>query len=205
MPLADPATATLSWRQLHFLSDVDDYLRQLDQLTTHFPLPPSTLLVMATEPLGRELVSLAYKADQMYGVDRMSCVRLRHLIQAHLQQMTPTQRKHLAENPPLAMGYGRSSDHEKKSFSSSSNHAADTAPRKRPQNYAQTNAVKVERVEQKTSAPSKRYGKEPNPCWVCGSDRHTWCNCEKKRKGKCACCGSMAHITKECAQRFFPL
>ena len=44
VPLADPATAVLAWRQLRFLGDVDDYLKQLDQLSTHFPLPHETLL-----------------------------------------------------------------------------------------------------------------------------------------------------------------
>ena len=84
MPLADLGAATLSWRQLRFLEDVDDYLKQLDQLTTHFLLPHSTLLVMATEPLGKEAVLAVYKADQIYGNDGMLYVRLRQFIEAHL-------------------------------------------------------------------------------------------------------------------------
>ena len=84
MPLADPGAATLSWRQLRFLGDIDDYLKQLDQLTTYFPLPHATLLVMATEPLGREAVSAAYKADQIYGNNSIPYVRLHRFIEAYL-------------------------------------------------------------------------------------------------------------------------
>ena len=74
VPLADPASATVAWRQLRFFGDVEDYLKQLDQLTVHFPIPQATLLTMATEPLGREVVSSAYKARQMYGKEGMSYV-----------------------------------------------------------------------------------------------------------------------------------
>ena len=202
VPLADPASATLAWRQLRFLGEVEDYLKQLDQLTVHFPIPQATLLTMATEPLGREVVSSAYKADQMYGKDSMSYVRLRRFIQAHLQQLTPTQRKFLADNPPLAMGYGRSPEKEKKS--SSNTFRPNMAPRNRPPHYAQANTVEVEKPLAKVSYLSKRIGKGANPCWVCGSDRHMWYVCEKKKKGTCACCGLMAHITRDCAQRYFP-
>ena len=31
-----------------------------------------------------------------------------------------------------------------------------------------------------------------------------WYVCEKKKKGTCACCGSMAHITRDCVQRYYP-
>ena len=204
VPLADPASATLAWRQLRFLGNVEDYLKQLDQLTVHFPLPPSTLLVMATEPLGREVVSSAYRADQMYGAEGMSYVRLRRFIQAHLYHLTPNQRKYLADNPPMALGYGKTGDLDRRSAPSATKIQANTAPRNRPPNYAQTNAVELESSHPPKAPQQRRIGRGTNPCWVCGSDRHGWYNCEKKRKGKCACCGSMAHITKECAQRYFP-
>ena len=144
VPLAYPGAATLSWRQLRFLGDVDDYLKQLDQLTTHFPSSHATLLVMATEPLGREAVSAAYKADQMYGNDGMLYVHLCRFIEAHLQQMILIQRKQLADSPPLAKGYGKSSEKEKRS--SNNYRPANTAPRK-PNNFAQTNAIDVNETQ----------------------------------------------------------
>ena len=39
---------------------------------------------------------------------------------------------------------------------------------------------------------------------MCGSDKHIWIECTKKKKGKCACCGSEAHLTRTCAQRYHP-
>jgi len=178
VPMADPGAATLSWRQLRFLGEVEDYLKQLDQLTTHFPLPHAMLLVMATEPLGKDAVSAAYKADQMYGNDGMPYVRLRRFIEAHLQQMTPTQRRQLADNPPLAKGYGKT---EKEKRPQNQFRPNNTAIR-RPMNFTQTNAIettnqtpsdtKTQNIKKQT--PSKRkIGKGANPCWVCGSDQHT--------------------------------
>ena len=84
VPMADPGTAVLSWRQLRFMGDVEDYLRQLDQLSTHFPLPHETLLAMSAEPLGSEAISAIYKADQMYGPGGMPYSRLRKFLQSHL-------------------------------------------------------------------------------------------------------------------------
>ena len=77
------------------------------------------------------------------------------------------------------------------------------ATRNRPPNHVPTNAVEVEKTLAKSFHPSRRVGKGTNPCWVCGSDKHMWYNYEKKKKGVCACCGSMAHITRDCAQRYF--
>ena len=177
MQLLDPGAATLSWRQLRFFGDVEDYLKQLDQLTTHFPLPHATLLVMATEPLGREAVSAAYKADQIYGNDGMPYVYLCRFIEAHLQQLIPTQRKQLADSPPLAKGYGKSSEKEKRT--NNNYRPANTAPR-RLNNFARTNAFDVNETRggnqelppqnRKPNQIKKKIGKGQNPCWVCGSD-----------------------------------
>ena len=107
VPMADPGTAVLSWRQLRYMGDVDDYLHQLDQLSTHFPLPHETLLAMSAEPLGAEAISAVYKADQMYGPGGMPYARLRKFLQSHLLQLSAFQRRQLADNPPMATGYGK--------------------------------------------------------------------------------------------------
>ena len=70
------------------MGDVEDYLRQLDQLSTHFPLPHETLLAMSAEPLGSEAISAIYKADQMYGPGGMPYSRLRKFLQSHLMQLS---------------------------------------------------------------------------------------------------------------------
>ena len=207
------------------MGDVDDYLRQLDQLSTHFPLPHETLLAMAAEPLGSEAISAVYKADQMYGPGGMPYARLRKFLQSHLQQLPFHQRRHLADNPPMATGYGKpaaSVQRERRSANQPPPPANDRDRRpyyaNAPPRYAsqrpplQTHAFEApprgETRENRPAvesrpAPARKYGKGPNPCWVCGSDKHSWYHCEKKRKGKCAACGSEAHLTRLCAQRFY--
>ena len=200
VPLADPATAVLAWRQLRFLGDIDDYLRQIDQLSTHFPLPHETLLAMATEPLGREALSSVYKADQKHGPTGMPYTRLRKFIHAHLQEMTPSARKHLADAPPMALGYGKSTHNRERRYSTN------TAPRRPMQAHMfDLNSREVpEQQHTQAERPYRRYGRGPNPCWVCGSDNHIWSACDRRKRGRCACCGSDAHMTRDWAQRFFP-
>ena len=101
------------------------------------------------------------------------------------------------------MGYEKSQEKEKKSINNFN--CPNVANRNRPPYHVQTNAVEVEKTLAKPSHQSRRVGKGSNPCWVCSSNRHIWYNYEKKKKkGSYACCGSMVHITRDCAQRYFP-
>ena len=52
--------------------------------------------------------------------------------------------------------------------------------------------------------PKRKIGIGPTPCFVCGSDKHSWLDCPKRKKGRCGCCGSEAHLTRMCAQRYHP-
>ena len=168
--MADPGTAALSWRQLRFLGDVEDYLRQLDQLSTHFPLPHETLLTMAAEPLGSEAVSAIYRADQMYGPGGMPYTRLRKFLQSHLQQMTFVQRKQLVEHPPVAKGYGRAAGNQERERSVPLMTNTTQNPPRRPLQAHAYEADTNDAVRRITSANSdkaqvvRKYGRGPNPC-----------------------------------------
>ena len=49
-----------------------------------------------------------------------------------------------------------------------------------------------------------KIGKGPRPCFVCGSDAHSWIRCERKRRGKCGVCGGDNHYTRFYVQHFYP-
>ena len=49
-----------------------------------------------------------------------------------------------------------------------------------------------------------RIGQGSRPCYVCGSDAHSWVKCEKRRRGKCGVCGRDDHYTRFCSQRYYP-
>ena len=50
-----------------------------------------------------------------------------------------------------------------------------------------------------------RRGQGPNPCFVCGAAGHSWIHCPRKVPGRgCAVCGSLAHRTNLCTQRYHP-
>ena len=205
VPMADPGTAVLSWRQLRFLGDIEDYLRQLDQLSIYFLLPHETLLAMAAEPLGSEAVSAIYRADQMYGPGRMPYTHLRKFLQSHLQQITFVQCKQLVEHPPVAKGYGRvASSQERKRRTPLATNITQNPPRRPLQAHAyeaNTNDA-TRRITYATSDKVhvvRKYSWGLNLCWVCGTDQHTWYHCNRKKKGRCAVCGSEGHLTRVCA------
>ena len=53
--------------------------------------------------------------------------------------------------------------------------------------------------------PEVKYGIGPYPCWGCGTDQHSLPACPRRHKNaKCGVCGSMAHLSRDCAQRFYP-
>ena len=185
-------------------------MRQLDQLSTHFPLLHETLLAMSAEPLGSEAISAIYKADQMYGPGGMPYSRLHKFLQSYLLQLSVVQRKQLADNPPVAKGYSRSAGGSERDRRAHPPSTQFNAPNRRPQ--IQTHAYEIDprlgnrdnsdTTNQRAPIPRK-YSKGSNPCWVCGSAGHSWFLCEHKKKGRCAACGSEAHMTKMCAQRYF--
>ena len=128
----------------------------------------------------------------------MPYTRLRKFIQAHLHELSPSARKHLAETPPVAQGYGKTAgEKDKKSFGNN------TAWRRGVQTHAYDLDTR-ENAKQSEERPSRRIGKGHNPCWICGNDNHFWKNCFRMKKGKCSCCGSEAHLTRDCAQRYYP-
>ena len=49
-----------------------------------------------------------------------------------------------------------------------------------------------------------KYGEGPTPCYVCGDKNHGWVQYTKKKRGKCGVCGSEAHWTRYCRQRYRP-
>ena len=52
--------------------------------------------------------------------------------------------------------------------------------------------------------PNLNIGTGPRPCFCCGSDRHGWMTCSKRKPGRCAVCGSQEHYARICSKRFFP-
>ena len=55
-----------------------------------------------------------------------------------------------------------------------------------------------------TRGKPARIGDGPTLCFCCGESGHTWIRCDKKKKGKCAVCGSQEHWTRQCDRRFRP-
>ena len=63
----------------------------------------------------------------------------------------------------------------------------------------------MEATPLRTERPQNlNIGTGPRPCFCCGSDKHGWMTCPKRKPGKCAVCGSQEHFARICSKRFFP-
>ena len=53
VPSASPDEALVAWQKLAFRGSIEDYLKQIDNLTLYYPLPNIVqTLTQATQPLG---------------------------------------------------------------------------------------------------------------------------------------------------------
>ena len=67
VPRADPGTSCVVWADLQFKGDVDNFLKELDQLMTFHPLKHDSMIRMSARPFGAAFVSKAVSADAQFG------------------------------------------------------------------------------------------------------------------------------------------
>ena len=219
VPCANPDEAMTAWQKLAFRGDVEDYLRQYDKLTLCYPLSHSLTLSQATQPLGEEFKNSARRVDMQYGLAGMTHRQLRHYIELYLRELKPSDLKTLSERSLGRGGFGSYSGNVSRSRQQV--HQAVVEPVREvsheewkgenvPQRPMPRPKVRVWGEDARDGSQgvrlSRKIGKGPRPCWICGSDQHGMFVCPKQRhrNSLCKVCGSEAHLTKACNQRYFP-
>ena len=208
-----------AWQQLAYRGDVEDYLKQYDKLTLCYPLSHALTLAQATQPLGSEVKAGAQRVDMQYRREGMSHRQLRQYLEFYLRELKPHESRTLAEKSVIRGGFGAMPSHkgrtqlhqardvnttltDREGVVTDASYGKTTSMPKPLQSAVWGEELKDGSLGQRRP---KKIGKGPRPCWVCGSDRHNMFLCPRQLKtsAKYKICGSEAHLTKECHQRYF--
>ena len=234
VPYSSTSDAINSWSELSYTGDVNKYIGDLERLINHFPLKRDTILIMATKPLGKDIQNRVQLMNLQYGPTGITIAQLKQAIKSFLsinQYTRNTMRERYQERPPnfqprqyrpnnqfrpnnqlyqvrkenipntkdpkFNVANAIPNTQGNNNFKRNENHDNTT----QPAGYTKNN----DNMQQRSTAFIKRkIGIGPTPCFVCGSDKHAWIDCAKKKKGRCACCGSEGHLTRMCAERYHP-
>ena len=225
VPYSSTSDAVNAWCELTYTGDAKKYISDLEKLINHFPLRRESILIMSTRPLGKEIQKRVQLMDVQHGPSGITIAQLKQAIAGFLslsQYSRPVARdrewdRQSAYGPrpfrPRPGGIPQyhirkenipavSRDRETKQMSLNVADAAVTRERE------QKPVADVNRRDMQSAVPTQyrrmKIGIGPTPCFVCGTDKHAWIDCPKKKRGKCACCGSEAHLTRSCFQRYVP-
>ena len=226
VPHSSTSNAVNAWAELSYTGDVNKYINDLERLINHFPLRRESIIIMATKPLGKDIQNRVQLMDLQYGPAGITIAQLKQVIKSTLsigqysRSITRDRAVPFQPRPvrPNIQPYSIRRDnipHQREArlnaFNTTNNPPNNTpSNRFTTDNKSNSNQFPNQRNPSNNSftsnAPTfkRKIGVGPTPCFVCGSDKHAWIDCVKKKKGKCACCGSEAHLTRMCAQRYFP-
>ena len=182
---------------------------------------------MATRPLGKEIQQSVQLMDLQHGPMGITISQLKQVIQKMLSisqysrplardrerswdrqpAFAPRPYRPNVSNLPQYQNrrQGAIAPREKEQKLSLALNAPNAPPsREMDQKQKQVATPKNDRLPAVQFSRKMRVGVGPTPCFVCGTDKHSWLSCPKKKKGRCACCGSEGHPTRNCAQRLYP-
>ena len=214
VPDSNPALAYMEWSTLRYKGNVDDYMKQVERLMEYFPIQRDTMIACLARPISPEFTTELRNMD--IRLEGMSDPKLKEVIRNHLISTRPA---HHSRPPPYDRVYPRHDQDRRPPPTPLAKHdlclhsATKEAPRDVPKTSAST--PRPPRDPHTSSKPfpkpptdpnhtylAAKYGEGPTPCYVCGKGDHGWVQCTKKKRGKCGVCGSEAHWTRHCRQRY---
>ena len=212
VPDSNPALAYMEWNTLRYRGNVEEYMKQIERLMEYFPIQRDTMIACLARPISTEFAAELRNMDiQLEG---MSNPKLKEVIKNHLIST----RGHYSSKTPLSDRHPSRFDPDRRLLSvdprtprclpsSSSQRSASPSTSTFP--TPKTPRVHTKPFPQLPADPSHtylaaKYGEGPTPCYVCGNKDHGWVQCVKKKRGKCGVCGSEAHWTRYCRQRYRP-
>ena len=207
VPSVETGSANAAWADLTFDGNTESFFTRVRAMSLYHPLSPKELQVMASRPFGSLFVERVKGSSAQNGVRGLSVPQWEAMVRAYVKEQ---------EAHPNFQAWGRGGL-EPIHRAPNKLRAVCVSPDPEPQ---MLDDVPVGMDEEEwiarvahlysTSTPNPqggrplKIGKGPRPCFVCGSDAHSWIRCERKRRGKCGVCGGDNHYTRFCVQRFYP-
>ena len=211
VPSAVPSAAMDPWMNLKFNGNLEEYFKEVERLDVYYPVPPATAQVMATRPFGQALERRVRAADaaQNYAGLRQNQWQdiVREFVEEEEQKPSFRSWSNMDTNPRHQTARLRCATtthtplEEEVPFDEDCARGSDDAP---PGITDEEWDARLAFGTVTTGGKPARIGDGPTPCFCCGESGHTWIRCDKKKRGKCAVCGSQDHWTRQCERRFRP-
>ena len=202
VPAANLESGFLEWGKLTYHSDLEEYFRQVRELTIHHPMPPLTAHLLAANPFGEILKERLKAAHAQAGPGGINTVKWETIVRAYVTE---------TEKLPTFIGWGtarceprfRDPKVQVRQVQASSPPPGNTAF---PDLADEEMAARINAVTPEGHQSSNTlYGESPRPCFCCGKAEHSWTECAKRIRGsKCGRCGSNEHPTFRCFKRYQP-
>ena len=211
VPSVEKGSANAAWADLTFDGNTESFFNRVRAMSLYHPLPPKELQIMASRPFGSLFVERVKGSAAQNGVRGLSVPQWEAMVRTYVKEQ---------EAHPNFQVWGRSglepihrSPNKLRTVFVPPHELYDDEPQipdDVPNGMDEEEWVAHVAHLYSSLTPNQqggrplKIGKGPRPCFVCGSDAHSWVKCERKRKGKCGVCGSEHHYTRYCVQRFYP-
>ena len=204
VPHSSTSDAVSSWCDLTYNGDAKKYITDLERLINHFPLRRESIIIMATRPLGKEIQKRVQLMDIQHGPAGITIAQLKETIKGFLtlsQYSKQTARDREWDRQP-AFAPKPFRPKPPQTTQPQYHIRKDNIPSisREPKQKANMNTVSVSTIQEKDKKPPAqktertersaipaiqrklRIGVGPTPCFVCGTDKHAWIDCPKKRR-----------------------
>ena len=212
VPDSNPALAYMEWSTLRYKGNVEEYMKHVERLMEYFPIQRDTMIACLARPISPEFVAELRNMD--IRLEGMSDPKIKEVIRNHLiatrghqpHRYPHVDRGHQRHDPDRRLPPPAPARHDLCLHATPKEPSRSSPP---PNTNPREPAVYTRPHPKAPSDPAHtylvaKYGEGPTPCYVCGKSDHGWVQCQKKKKGKCGVCGSEAHWTRHCRQRYRP-
>ena len=222
VPEINPQLQHRAWERLAYRGSIEEFFLDVDRLTRIYPLPFPEAQHWAARVFGQGLEDKTDAAQATSQPHGLSMLHWQSVVKEYVRE---TEKKpgfcrwltglrgprFRAQHPPTPHVPAIP---QPRALPAPRQVQALMAPT--PEYYAeqgipmappsQVNAPQVSLTETSPNKPERplRIGTGPRPCFCCGSDKHGWTMCDRKKPGRCGVCGAQDHYSRICAKRYFP-
>ena len=196
LPDIDAGASFRKWNALTYDGDIEAYLKKVAELRLSHPLSPRDSYICGAQPLS---ASLAAKIQSLTRRMDMTPPEWEEMLRVFVLRQEEDGRPVVAKKHPKVR---LAQVDEEEEVTSGTPAASDVPPGWEDEEWMA--ALYAITATTPRGYASRKIGKGPRPCYICGADGHSWVNCAKKKAGRCGTCASQQHDTRNCWESYRP-
>ena len=194
VPSVEKGSANAAWADLTFDGNIEAFFSRVRAMSLYHPLSPKELQIMASRPFGSLFVERVKGSSAQNGVRGLSVPQWEAMVRAYVKEQ---------EAHPNFQAWGRGglepihrAPNKLRTVCVPPPDMFDEEPQiledvPMGMDEEEWTARIAHLYSSATPNPQGgrplKIGRGPRPCFVCGSDAHSWIRCERKRRGKMWC------------------